>query len=100
MARAPTGKHYSLALSRDVERRFLRCRASIRAAIRQRLEDIVAAAGTSRTRSRTRTRTRSKTLTGNEPPLRFYVYEGFRVVYQVDPGTRRVVVLDIAAVPS
>ena len=102
MARAPTGKHYSLALSRDVERRFLRCRASIRAAIRQRLEDIVAAAGTSRSRTRTRTRSRSrsKTLTRNEPPLRFYVYEGFRVVYQVDPGTRRVVVLDIAAVPS
>jgi len=31
---------------------------------------------------------------------RFYVYESFRFVYQVDPGTRRVVVLDIAAVPS
>ena len=28
---------------------------------------------------------------------RFYVYESFRFVYQVDPGTRRVVVFDIAA---
>ena len=93
MVRAPALKHpYSLALSGDVERRFLRCRAPIRAAIRLRLDDIVASAGSSRSRSKLPAR--------NEPPLRFYVYEGFRVVYQVDPGTRRVVVLDIAAVPS
>jgi hypothetical protein len=75
-----------------VERRFLRCRVSIRTVIRQRLDDIVASAGSSRARPKVPAR--------NEPPLRFYVYEGFRVVYQVDPATRRVVVLDIAAVPS
>ena len=93
MARAPArSTGYSLAFSGEVERRFLRYRASIRAAIRQRLEDIVAAAGKSGPRA--------KMLARKEPPLRFYVYEGFRVVYQVDPGTRRVVVLDIAAVPS
>jgi len=93
MARAPVrSKEYSLAFSGTVERRFLRCRASIRAVIRQRLDDIVEAAGNSSARA--------KMLAGKEPPLRFYVYEGFRVVYQVDPGTRRVVVLDIAAVPS
>lgn len=93
MATAPARtQHYSLAFSRDVERRFLRCRASIRAAIRKRLEDIVAAAGDSRARA--------KMLVPKEPPLRFYVYEGFRIVYQVDPETHRVVVLDIAAVTS
>lgn len=93
MARAPARtQQYALAFPPDVERRFLRCRASIRAAIRQRLADIVASAGNYRPRGKTPAR--------NEPPLRFYVYEGFRVVYQVDPGTRRVVVLDIAAVPS
>jgi len=70
----------------------MRCRASIRAAIRKRLEDIVAAAGN--------TRARAKVPARKEPPLRFYVYEGLRIVYQVDPGTRRVVVLDIAAVTS
>jgi len=79
-----------------VERRFRRFRASIRAAIGQRLEDIVATAGNSRARAKAR----AKTPARNEPPLRFYVYEGFRVVYQVDPGTRRVIVLDVAAVPS
>jgi len=93
MVRAPArSKEYSLAFSRELERRLLRFRASIRAAIRERLDDIVAAAG--------KARARSKLLAGKEPPLRFYVYEGFRVVYQVDPGTRRVVVLDIAAVPA
>ena len=93
MARAPARtQQYALAFSQDVERRFLRCRASIRAVIRQRLEDIVAAAGNSRARAKIAVR--------NEPPLRFYVYEGFRVAYQIDPGTRRVVVLDIAPVPS
>jgi mRNA-degrading endonuclease RelE of RelBE toxin-antitoxin system len=35
-----------------------------------------------------------------EPPLRFYVYEGYRVVYQVDEQTRRVVVLDLTQVLS
>jgi mRNA-degrading endonuclease RelE of RelBE toxin-antitoxin system len=93
MARAPARPTaYALAFPQEVERRFLRFRASIRAAIRRRLEDIVAAAGKSRANA--------KMLAGKEPPLRFYVYEGFRVAYQVDPGTRRVVVLDIAAVTS
>ena len=93
MATAPARtQQYSLAFSGDVERRFMRCRVSIRAAIRKRLEDIAAAAGNSRART--------KTLARKEPPLRFSVYEGFRIVYQVDPGTRWVVVLDIAAVTS
>jgi len=93
MAKVPARKQqYALAFSQDVERRFLRSRASIRALIRQRLEDIVAAAGKSRARTKIAAR--------NEPPLRFYVYEGFRVAYQIDPGTRRVVVLDIAPVRS
>ena len=83
---------YSLAFPPEVERRFRRCRASTRAAISQRLQDIISAAG--------RSRARSYRIGSQEPPLRFYVYEGFRVVYQVDPGTRRVIVLDIAAVPS
>lgn len=86
---------YSLSFSREVERRLLRCRASIRAAIRKRLEDIVTTAGRSSGRTK-----RAKIVARGEPPLRFYVYEGFRVVYQVEPETRRVVVLDIAAVTS
>jgi mRNA-degrading endonuclease RelE of RelBE toxin-antitoxin system len=88
----PRRIEYSLSFSREVERRFRRFRVSIRTAIRQRLQDIVTAAG--------KLRPRAKPLARQEPPLRFYVYEGFRIVYQVDSETRRVVVLDIAAVPS
>jgi mRNA-degrading endonuclease RelE of RelBE toxin-antitoxin system len=83
---------YTLRFSKETERRLLRCRASVRAAIRGRLESIaLAAAKPSR---------RSKQPGPNEPPLRFYVYEGYRVVYQVDEATHRVIVLDLAAVPS
>jgi mRNA-degrading endonuclease RelE of RelBE toxin-antitoxin system len=81
-----------LRFSKETERRFLRCRASVRAAIRERLQSIaVAAAKPSR---------RSKPVGRKEPPLRFYVYEGYRVVYQVDEDTRRVVVLDLVTVLS
>ena len=38
----------------------------------------------------------SKAAAQKQPPLRFYVYEGYRVFYQVDAGTRRVVVLDLS----
>jgi mRNA-degrading endonuclease RelE of RelBE toxin-antitoxin system len=32
--------------------------------------------------------------------MRFYVYEGYRIFYQLDPRTRRVVVLDFGVVPA
>jgi mRNA-degrading endonuclease RelE of RelBE toxin-antitoxin system len=83
---------YALKFSKETERRLLRCRAAVRVAIRGRLESIaLAAAKPSR---------RSKQAGPNEPPMRFYVYEGYRVVYQVDEATRRIIVLDLAAVPS
>jgi mRNA-degrading endonuclease RelE of RelBE toxin-antitoxin system len=88
----PPRSEYALRFSKETERRLGRCRASVRAAIRGRLESIaLAAAKPSR---------RSKQPGPNEPPLRFYVYEGYRVVYQVDEATRRVIVLDLAAVPA
>ena len=89
---APARPEYGLSFSQESERRFLRCRASVRTAIRGHLQSIaLAAAIPSR---------RSKPPGHTEPPLRFYVYEGYRVVYQLDEQTRRVVVLDLAAVPS
>jgi mRNA-degrading endonuclease RelE of RelBE toxin-antitoxin system len=89
---APSRPEYALRFSRETERRLLRCRASLRAAIRERLESIALEA-VKRTR-------RLKGPGHKEPPLRFYVYEGYRVVYQVDEQTRRVVVLDLVQVPS
>jgi mRNA-degrading endonuclease RelE of RelBE toxin-antitoxin system len=88
----PPRNEYALRFSKETERRLRRCRASVRAAIRGRLESIAQAAANPRRRT--------KQPGPNEPPLRFYVYEGYRVVYQVDEATHRVIVLDLAAVPS
>lgn len=88
----PPRTEYALRFSSETERRFLRCRASVRAAIRERLESIALAVA--------KPGQRSKPPGRKEPPMRFYVYEGYRVVYQVDEQTRRVVVLDLASVPS
>ncbi len=93
----PPPAEYALKFSGETERRFLRCRASMRTAIRERLESIALAAAKPSRRKPSR---RSKQPGPNEPPLRFYVYEGFRIVYQVDEATRRVIVLDLAAVPA
>jgi mRNA-degrading endonuclease RelE of RelBE toxin-antitoxin system len=90
--RLPARAEYALGFSKDVERRFLRFRASVRLAIRERLEGIATAAS--------KVGKASKHLGRKEPPLRFYVYEGYRVVYQVDQDTRRVVVLDLGPVTS
>lgn len=89
---AASRPEYALRFSGETERRLQRCRASLRAAIRERLESIVLEAG--------RPIRRLKRPGRKEPPLRFYVYEGYRVVYQVDEQTRRVVVLDLVQVPA
>jgi mRNA-degrading endonuclease RelE of RelBE toxin-antitoxin system len=89
---SPSRPGYALGFSRETERRLLRCRASLRAAIRERLESIALEAA--------KPGRRLKQPGRKEPPLRFYVYEGYRVVYQVDEQTRRVVVLDLTQVLS
>jgi mRNA-degrading endonuclease RelE of RelBE toxin-antitoxin system len=83
-----------LRFSKEIERRFTRCRASVRAAIRERLDSIASAA------AKARGGKGAKPAARKEPPLRFYVYEGFRVVYQIDEQTRRVVILDLAVVAT
>jgi len=85
---APT---YSLRIPTDVERRLRRCRASVRAAIQKNLGEIASSAGTQRRIA--------KSPDQKEPPLRFYVYEGYRIAYQLDPEARRVVVLDLELLP-
>jgi mRNA-degrading endonuclease RelE of RelBE toxin-antitoxin system len=81
---------YDLHIPKEIAGRLGRRRAPVRTAIRDRLREIAVTAGGSRARS--------KRLAPKEPPLRFYVYEGYRVFYQVDPSTRRIVVLDLGRV--
>jgi len=82
---------YGLQISGELEKRVLRCRASVRDAIRARLRQIAIGAG--------KARPRVKALVPGEPPLRFYVYEGYRIAYQLDAASRRVVVLDLELLP-
>lgn len=86
---------YTLGFSQETESRLRRCRASLRTAIRERLQTIALEAGQAGVRPKMVGRAGRK-----EPPLRFYVYDGYRVVYQVDDQTRRVVILDLAAVSA
>ena len=83
---------YVIRVSAEIEGRMRRCHASVRTAIQRRLAEIAVSAGTTRRR-------RAKALDQKHPPLRFYVYEGYRIAYQLDSATRRVVVLDIELLP-
>jgi len=71
--------------------RLNRCRAPVRAAIEVHLREIAAGAGKP---------VRTKTPAHRQPPLRFYVYEGHRIVYHLDASKRRVVVTDIELLPA
>jgi len=82
---------YGFQISDGMEKQISRCRASVRTAIRKRLAEIAASAGQGRRHG--------KAVDKKEPPLRFYVYEGHRIAYQLDSGRRRVVVLNIEVLP-
>ena len=84
-------KEFTAQVPDEIESRIRRCRASVRTAIRAKLGEIAASAGKG---------SRSvKAPDRKEPPLRFYVYEGYRVAYQIDAASRRVVVLDLELLP-
>jgi mRNA-degrading endonuclease RelE of RelBE toxin-antitoxin system len=80
---------FTLQIPDDVERQLRRCRMSLRASIRKRLQAIVQDAD--------KAKARKISAAAKGPPLRFYVYEGFRVSYEVNPKTRTVVVLELRA---
>jgi hypothetical protein len=85
-------KEYKVHLGTGIEGRIGRCRASVRAAVGANLRNIAVTAGESHGRGRG--------VSKKGPSMRFYVYEGYRVFYQLDPRTRRVVVLDFGVVPA
>ena len=82
---------FTLQIGADIERQLRRCRASVREAIRSRLRTTVeelSLAGDAGPRVRS---------TSAGPPPRFYVWEGYRVSYRIDPASRSVVVLELRA---
>jgi hypothetical protein len=82
---------YDIRISAELGGRMRRCRAPVRAAIQRQLAEIAASAGNSRRRA--------KVPEQKQPPLRFYVYEGYRIGYRLEAESRRVVVLDIELLP-
>jgi hypothetical protein len=89
---------FVLHISKAIEGRLLRCRASVRTAIRARLGEIADGAG--KARRGAKAPTRSVGPVKQSPPLRFYVYEGYRIFYRIDSGSRQVVVMDFGLVPA
>ena len=85
-------KHYTLQMKKDVAQRLRNCRASIRQSIERKLQEIIAMAAEGRP-----AKPRSRPI---GPPLRFYVFEGYRVSYEVNPLTRKVLVLELRNEPG
>jgi hypothetical protein len=88
---------YGFQISAEIERRMRRCRAPMRAAIRKRLDEIAASAGNVGSAKRSARPAKAPVRKG--PPLRFYVYEGYRVAYHLDPDSRKVVVIELELLP-
>jgi hypothetical protein len=79
---------FTLQIPSDVERQLRQCRFSLQTSIRKRLQEIVQGAAAI-------PRKRRQPPAPKGPPLRFYVFEGCRVFYRVNPLTRTVVVLEL-----
>jgi mRNA-degrading endonuclease RelE of RelBE toxin-antitoxin system len=86
-------KQFTLHVSDELARQLRECRASLRAAIRKRLREIVEGAAALPGGHK-------RLASPKGPPLRFYVSEGYRVSYQVNPVTRTVAVLELRAQSS
>jgi mRNA-degrading endonuclease RelE of RelBE toxin-antitoxin system len=87
-----TMKQYTLQIRQEVERQLSGCRVSIRRSIRKKLQEILDLAD-DRPAGR-------RPIVADAPPLRFYVFEGYRVSYEINPRTRRVVVMELRAEPG
>jgi hypothetical protein len=85
----PASAKYALHIPTALGMRLKRCRESVRTAIRTQLQDIARAAGGAR---------KVKLLMKGAPGLRFYIHESYKVSYEVDAKTRRVVLLDLGRV--
>lgn len=86
-----TKTEYGLHVPDELEKRLLHARAPVRDTIRERLRQIAIGAAEGGNRI--------DTVAAGAPPLRFYVYEGYRIVYRLDTESRRVIVLDIELLP-
>lgn len=83
-------KTFTLHIPKDVAIQLRRCRASIRESIRKRMQEIAESLATRPAQA--------SSSAPQEPIPRFYVYEGYRVSYRVNPTTRKVVLIALESV--
>ena len=83
-------KPFALQIPKDVAAQLQKCHATLRQSIQKRLTEIA-----DDLTARPAARGKVAALIG--PPLRFYVSEGCRVSYQVNPLTRSIEVLKLQA---
>jgi mRNA-degrading endonuclease RelE of RelBE toxin-antitoxin system len=81
---------FTVQMADELQRQLRQIRVSLRASIREQLQGIAEDAA-----ARVTVSGRAPVVEG--PPLRFYVSEGYRVSYRVDPSTRSVTVLELRA---
>jgi hypothetical protein len=84
--RRSMAKEFALCIPKEIEERLARCTGSMRQAINRRLLEIAKVASR---------RVPPQRTAPKGPPLRFYVFEGYRIFYRLDRGERSVVVLDL-----
>jgi hypothetical protein len=82
---------YGIDMPSKIAGRIGRCTVAVRDAIRDELQSIAVTAGKG---------PRRVPAVRKGPPMRFYVYEGYRVFYELDARTRQVTVLDFGTVPA
>jgi mRNA-degrading endonuclease RelE of RelBE toxin-antitoxin system len=79
---------FTLLMSKEIEAQLRRCRGTIRNSIRRRLQEITSELSEHPTKV-------ELPAPPPGPPLRFYVSDGYRVFYSINPITRNVVVLKL-----
>ena len=93
-ASVPPMTPFTLHIGDDIQRKLDRCTALMRTSIRKRLQTTVDDLTNAKAPPGRRA-AKSPAVVPFGPPLRFYVWEGYRVSYRVDPVDRSVVVLEL-----
>lgn len=86
---------FTLHIGDDIQRKLDRCPASMRTSIRKRLQTTIDDLTKGKAPPGRRTAKLPPAVPFG-PPLRFYVWEGYRVTYRVNPADRSVVVLELS----
>lgn len=83
---------FALQIPARIEGQLRKSKKTIRDSVKERLREIA------RTSASPSEIGAAPAIVG--PPLRFYVFDGYRISYELDLASHRVVVLDVQCVPG